>query len=140
MHGIPTSWDLDIAQNSNAMAIFPSANAGSDDYSHMGRLFKPETIECEQCGEDVETDKISLMSVVCPDKTVEMQVCDHCAKPVNLEVVELGGGFYIQYIDGLGSKRKVIEAWGETKEKAVEEFRAQWVEKMNRDLVNYVLK
>jgi hypothetical protein len=71
-----------------------------------------------------------------------MPVCEYCAEPVEVTATWLpfSNIMWIYFVDGLGSNRKVIDAYGNSKEEAVKHFREKWAETFNRDVVKLVIK
>jgi hypothetical protein len=74
-------------------------------------------------------------------RDVKMNVCKHCAAPVEIHITLLLGSqtYYIYFCCGLGQYHRVIEATGSTKEEALQNFRGKYVETFDRDLIRFKL-
>jgi|SRR6185369_11579982 len=116
---------------------------GQDDTTQLNIHSEIHLECCENCQEWVNDEEMALVEVYTSKSgLVKMNVCDHCARPVQLELVHLRNAkvFWIYYLEGLGKNRKEIEATGSTEEEALQNFRENWANIMNRDLVNFTIK
>ena len=99
------------------------------------------TERCNNCDALVKEGSTQIVQIIDYwGKQVEMPVCEWCAKPVTVEAIPTNGRFMILHIDGFMHDRKTIEAWGDTKELALKDFREKWVEAFDRDLIKVIMK
>ncbi len=112
-----------------------------DDYLAMNKAGHRTThVTCDNCITEVPEGELTLVEVHTSRGVEEMKVCEYCARPIEVYVMPLAGGFWAYYVDGLGSRRKEVEVLGDTKEECIQKFREEFVNVFNRDLVNLIVK
>ncbi len=112
-----------------------------DEHLEIARSLPPYelTETCENCDHILSEDEGQLIQVHTSRKTVTMNVCERCATPIQLDVVQLSGSglWWIFFVDGLGKNRREVEAIGHSIPEALDAFKERWIEIMNTDICTF---
>ncbi len=96
---------------------------------------------CENCYESMEKgsgELITFTDHMGRERTYN--ACRYCRMPVQLTIYFVSGQYWICYSEGVGQFYVAIDAYGDTKEAVIQDFKQKYAFAFDRDLVRFNIK